>query len=259
MRLFGFGVLDLLRLVEDHAGPRDLLQGVDVALQQAVAGDHHRLLPCLFYERNAALSLNAVMDQHRKLRGEPSRLPLPVVHHRGRADQEDRAPLPSLPVALDHRQGHDGLAKAHIVGQTRAQPPLAQKMEPRIAAHLIRPKRPGKGIRRGEFIERRSSVQLFEKVSDPTGRLDPAEIESARSIPRPERHLHDIPNRRLARGLLLPEVDRRLNLCRVQLHPLAAEPDQRRLHPGQHLQLAAGELPVAEGQIPVEPDYVGQR
>ena len=48
--LLGFGILDVLRLVQDDRTPLDLLEQVEVAVQQRIARDDDSLLLRLFLE-----------------------------------------------------------------------------------------------------------------------------------------------------------------------------------------------------------------
>ena len=53
-------------------------------------------------------------------------------------------------------------------------------------------------------------------------------------------------------AFLFPKGDGRLDLLRLQHHPLAAHPHQRHFERGQPLELLAGERFVAQGQFPIE-------
>ena len=198
-------------------------------------------------------------DQHGESGSKAGGLLLPVVYHGGWADEEDRPFAVGLPITLGQRQGLNRLAQAHVVGQARPQAPLPQERKPRIAADLVGPKCAAEALRRRKLLERRLPIQLLQQLSDPAGGLDAVEVEPLRRVLGLERHLDDVSHGRFLGALLLPEIDRRLNLRGVHLHPLTADPDQRGLHSRKRLQLAEGELPVSEGHFPIELDNRLQR
>jgi len=127
LRLFGAGVLDVLRLVEDHVAPRHLSHVVRVASRQAVGADDH--VVCL-RRRDEILALGAlapVMHHHAQARPEAHDLALPVADDGGGADHQRRpdAILGLLALAQQQGDGLDRLAQPHVVGQASAQAPLA--------------------------------------------------------------------------------------------------------------------------------------
>ncbi len=148
LRLLRFGVLDVLRLVEDDAGPVYFLENVEVAVEQGVAGEDESVLLRLLLERGAFLALTAVVNQDRQIGREALRFLVPVADDGHGADEQHRSPAIAFPVALDEGERLHGLAETHVVGQAGAQARTAQEAEPGVAAHLVRTQRAVKPCRR---------------------------------------------------------------------------------------------------------------
>ena len=131
-------VLQELCLVEDHPAPVEsaVLAGVDP--QERVAGDHHVRPRHLVRHGGAALAGGGVQDAHVEVRGELLGLGRPHGHHGARRDHEERRPLgPGLARVGEEREGLDGLAQAHVVGQDPAEVLLPQEREPAQALLLV--------------------------------------------------------------------------------------------------------------------------
>ena len=78
-RLLALGILDILRLVQNDPRPRELGQRREVAMQQAVAGDHEVVRTGGLEEAGLLLGARGpVMHQYRQTGGEASRLMLPI-------------------------------------------------------------------------------------------------------------------------------------------------------------------------------------
>ena len=77
-------------------------------------------------------------DEHLQLGGETLDLQAPVVHERGRHHQQVGAVLLVAPAHRQHAEHLDGLAEAHVVGQTAAELQAAQRPQPLHADLLIR-------------------------------------------------------------------------------------------------------------------------
>src|SRR5260370_38915455 len=152
-RLLALGVLDVLGLVEDHPRPLNLAEGLEVALQEGVTGQHYVVAAHSVAKGLTPGALDPMMDHHAKIGGEARRLVPPVGYHRGRANQQDRPRVRRLPFALDMNEGLERLAQSHIVGQAGAQPPAAQEAQPRIASLLIRTQDAGEAGGRRAFPE----------------------------------------------------------------------------------------------------------
>ena len=135
-------VLDLLRLVDDHVAPRDLLQHLFVPAEKRVARDHHVGVLELVL---ALLPLGAVPERVAQRRRELVDLAQPVGDHARRRHDER---LEGLALAFDlrvlvlhrekQRQRLHGLAEPHVVGQDAAGPDLVQEPEPLEALLLVR-------------------------------------------------------------------------------------------------------------------------
>ena len=116
-------VLQIVGLVEDETTPAMGEQVGDVALEQVVVDDDPAGIRRIRRRRRTD-------DVHRRLRQDDVDLPLPVVLHRGRADDEPG----TVRLGVGHGQhGLTGLAQSHVVGQDRA-PPTQQEGE---ALHLV--------------------------------------------------------------------------------------------------------------------------
>ena len=195
------------------------------------------------------------MDHHGQLGREPGGLLVPVADDRHRADQQRRPPLAGrsrLPLALDEGERLDRLAEPHVVGQASPEAPAAEEAEPGEPSQLIGPEDASKTLGRGERLEPRSPFELGEQVGEPAGRLHAREVEGAGRFRGPERHLHGLPRRDRRLPLRLPEREGGLDLLGVDLDPLAAHLHQRRLEPGQRLQLGERQGLVAQRDLPVE-------
>ena len=200
-----------------------------------VAGNDDGVLAGRLDEFGAPLAAGTVMHQQRQLGREPVRFLAPVVEHRGRADQQ-RRPFGPLPAVLLHGgQGLDGLAQAHVVGQTRPQPPAPQERQPGITPHLVRTQRSAEPIRSFQFLELGPSRELLQQFLHPPAGRHTFQLETARRLVGAHRQPDHVPERALTPPV--PEIHRRPDLAGVELHPLAPQPHQRRFQLGQRLQL----------------------
>ena len=103
------GVLDEMRLVEDHPRPFDSVEPGRLALQEIVVHDH----PPWVIGRRSVMADD--LDTGRGIHHQD--LPFPVELERGRTDDEDYA------LRRRHREGDDrlpGFAQPHVVGEDRA-------------------------------------------------------------------------------------------------------------------------------------------
>ena len=196
-------------------------------------------------ERLAVQPVRAVVHVHPEVRGEPRRLALPVADQRHRAHQQRGVP-PGL--AGDERQQLDGLAQAHVVGQDAAEAELAEEGQPGQPALLVRAQLAGEAGR-GRHRPQPVVGLAGQQVAQPAVGVHPDQrdllVRAARSVPESQAH----PGRqRVRRGhrpglVALEELQRRLQVRVVQLDPLAAQPDQRDLQPGQLGQLVRDRAP----------------
>ncbi len=118
------GVLDGLGLVEDDGVPAGGGQGVGVEAEDGVGGEGE-------VGRGVEGAAGAVVDGGAEAGAEAGDLGGPVVDDAARADHQ-RA-------AADGGEGLHGLAEAHVVGEHRAEPGVAEEAEPAHPAALVRP------------------------------------------------------------------------------------------------------------------------
>ena len=132
------GILDELRLVQNHRAEREFLQLLQIAPEQRVIRHDHVVLRNLLAQivpRRAAFQ-----HEHLQVRREPLRLAPPVVQHGRRADDERRLGIFRVAL-LEPRQPGERLqrfAEAHVVGQDAAELDLREVAEKIEAVLLIR-------------------------------------------------------------------------------------------------------------------------
>src|SRR5262249_20326670 len=122
-----------------------------------------------------------MVDHHRKAGSEPRGLLRPVADDRHRTDQQCGTRSGTrLPLALNQRQGLDGLAQPHIVGEASAEAPAAKEAEPGVTACLVGSQGPLEACRWFEQLEGVAPLEPFEEASEPTTGLDALECQAAR-------------------------------------------------------------------------------
>ena len=139
MRHGGVGVLDVLRLVEDHRAQPGLAPVRRVTAQQRVVGDHE--VEALATSARSAVTLAAALQhEHAQRSAQALGLAPPVMHHGRRAHDQRRA-------AVKDRGGADAratrasapnLAEAHVVGEGTATSEVAGERQEVEAAALVR-------------------------------------------------------------------------------------------------------------------------
>ena len=250
-------VLDVLRLVADHPGPVHLAERGLVPGGHAVGGDDQVRPGQSGSERVAVQPVRAVVHVHAQVRGEPRRLALPVADQRHRAHQQGRVGAGRL--RRDERQQLDRLAQAHVVGQDAAEAELAEEGQPGQPALLVGPQLAGEAGR-GRHRPQPVVGLAGQQIAQPAVGVHPDQrdllVGFARAQAQPGRQ-------RVRRGhrpglVALQELQRRLQVRVVQLDPLAAQPDQRDLQPGQLGQLVRIERLVAHGHVVTEVHQVTQ-
>jgi hypothetical protein len=127
------GVLDRLRLVQDHVVELGLAQRPYIPSERAVGREHH--VPS---GEGIALAdaADAGMVEHAQLWSEALRLGQPVEDQRLRHHDEGRGLARQAP-GLQQGEHLDGLAQAHVIGQAAAEAEVAQEVEPSQAGSLI--------------------------------------------------------------------------------------------------------------------------
>ena len=136
----GLGVFDLLRLVQDDEVEGDTGQLVDVPPDQRIAGDQGvRRVRGGLAEQDLALGLAALHQGDGKLRGKAAELVDPVVHQRPGGDDQAGQAVRQVVHPFDRRDGLDGFAQAHVVGQDAAHVQGVQGHDPVVSPHLVGP------------------------------------------------------------------------------------------------------------------------
>ncbi|MNF47662.1 hypothetical protein D3C84_288690 [compost metagenome] len=108
---------------------------LEIARQQGIGGEDQIVLGDL---REQRLALGAMQGQHAQFGCEAFGLVLPVGDQTGGHDDQRRAAQATgLPLGEDVRQGLQGLAQAHIVGEDAADLQLTQRLHPAQALQLI--------------------------------------------------------------------------------------------------------------------------
>ena len=189
---------------------------------------------------------------HPQVRGEPRRLALPVADQRHRAHQQGG---PGRAPGRDERQQLDRLAQAHVVGQDAAEAELAEEGQPGKPAFLVGAQLAGEA--RGRRHGPQPPVGLpGQQVAQPAVGVHADQRDVGVRAAEAGRQRVGCGHRP---GLTaLEELQRRLQVRVVQLDPLAAQPDQRDLQPGQFGQLGRVERLVAHGQVVPEVHQVAQ-
>ncbi len=215
-------ILGELGLVQDQPRPGQLRVGVEVDPQQRVRGDHRVGARDGLVERLAAAVAGLRYRDHVQSRREPRGLGRPVRHHARRGDDEKRrSGRAGLPGVADQRQGLQGLAQAHVVGEDPAELVLPQERQPREPVVLVGPQqRPQRGGRRRALdgAERQQSLDLplpcaglagdhaeFGQLVPHPG-LEPADPQLARRRVPQRPRLLDQPGQRPQLGLVQREV-----------------------------------------------------
>jgi hypothetical protein len=210
-----------------------------------------------------AAGIPRMVHVHLQLRGEPGRLTLPVADHGHRAHHQ-RGRRPSslarrrrsgLHIVHDQAQRLRGLAEPHIIGEDAAKAETAEEGQPRHPALLI-------------------GAQLAVEAGRRLDRFEPAVGPAGEQVAEPAVGVH-LDQRQVVVGSVqagqqrvrsphrpglaaLQEPQRRAEVPVVEFHPLAAQPDQRDLEPGQLGQLPGVQLLVADRQVVAEVDQVAE-
>jgi hypothetical protein len=155
-----------------------------------------------------------------------------------------------------HGQQLHGLAQPHVVGQATAQPERGQKRQPRQPALLVGAQRRGevrRGLQRLQRLGRGPAEQLAQPAvgsyrDDVQRGVDVVGVASGQG--------EDFGRGRAPGGFACEELQPATQLLRVHRHPLAAQPDQRRLGLGERGDLVLGEGVVADRELPTELDQL---
>ena len=253
LRALGRGVLDVLRLVEQHPVPGDPRERVGVAGGDVVGGDDDVAVRRDHRERLSRQPAHPVVEVDAQRRREPLDLGAPLADDAHRADDERRAERvvapPLLALGDEHRDRLHRLAEPHVVGQDRADPEVAEQPQPAVAALL-----------EGEEVELHRGGRR-QRAEAPL-----AVPEQLRERPI-ERHLAELEPRLVgleagdgadelddpgARAAALEEAQRSLDVGLAERVPAAGDPDERLLRGGELGKLLVRERDVADREPPVE-------
>ena len=166
----------------------------------------------------------------------------PLLDDAHRADDERRAegvPPEVLALGRDHRDRLHRLAEAHVVGEDRADPEVAEHPQPAVAALLERKElelhRGGRRTRAEARCSPPSSSVGERRVERDLAELEPRLVGLE---PRDGADEIDDPG---ARAAALEEAQRPLDVRAAERMPLAGDPDERLLRCGELGELVVGE------------------
>jgi hypothetical protein len=153
------------------------------------------------------------------------------------------------------RQELDRLAEAHVVGQDTAETEITEEREPRKAPFLVRPQLAGEARRSAHGPQPPVSL-TGQQVAQPAVGVHADQGDVGVRAAQAGRQ-------RVGRGhrpglVALEELQRGRQVRLVELNPLAAQPDQRDLQPGQLGQLGRIERLIADGDVVPEVHQVTQ-
>ena len=202
--------------------------------------------------------VTAVVDMDRKARREALRLATPVLDDGHRAHDEGGSgwgPVDGPGRALLHQQGQHlgGLAEPHVVGEACAEPETTEELQPGEAALLVWPERAPEACRRAPSWREPVRTAGCQEGPEPAIGGDPGDGEADVGRHQAQASAHHLSGGHrpvLESGSPLHQVHRRRNVLRAQLHPLAPDPHERHLEPGELADLVGGHLHVADRELP---------
>ncbi len=151
------GVLDVLRLVEEHVAPAGLGQLVPVAAGQGVRGQD-QIGACQVLHPLAAIL--SVPDEDPQPGGEALGLALPVGENAGRGDHQGRRGALGVARLLEQRQRLHRLSEPHVVGEDSAEAVAVEEPQPGESRLLVVPERGGEPLRGGHRRDARELLEL---------------------------------------------------------------------------------------------------
>ena len=158
-------------------------------------------------------------------------------------------------LGLQEGQHRRRLAQTHVVGQAGSQSETLQHLEPGHAALLIGTQFADEPVGSRPYVERAFQLAAQQRPQLSFGR-DAEHRDPGLLGADARRHLEHLADGHgavgLALGLRRPRSDQALHLGRSELHPLAADVDERCLQLGQPEQLGLVDLLVAQCGFPVE-------
>ena len=201
-------------------------------------------------------------DQHAQRRREFLRLRRPVGKQRSRGDDQARRAF-VLRQSEDQRQGLQGLAEPHVVGQTRPEPEPDKEAEPAHARLLIGPQARLQLRPRQRGGERVRLAQRAQRLREPFARRDLRPVGAGWRVLRLDIGAGDQPHRTPERNALRARdpldlgiaVERRLDPARIDLDPFAAQHREPVARQQQALQLLRRQRLAVERDIDGEIEH----
>ena len=130
----GFGVLDVLCLVERQHMPVLRREHIKVLREQRIGGDHEIRLRQLRELRRAVFPLP---QDRLKVRREPRRLRRPVRSYRGRRDHQGGVPRIFFTLRREMRECLHGFSQSHVIREDSVESVIREKLEPAETLDLI--------------------------------------------------------------------------------------------------------------------------
>jgi hypothetical protein len=259
-RMAGPAVLDGLGLVEHEPAPGDPFQLVGVAGGGGVGGDDEVGRRDLLDQLVVVATAGAVVGEHPQPRGEPRSLALPGTHQGHGADEQRRPAVLLGPLVRLQGEHLHRLAQPHVVRQARPEPERGQEREPRDAPLLVGAQL-GAELRwrgdRGDGAFRGTGQQL----ADPPVGVDGGDRQRDLVVAVPvvgvalgeREHLRGGGGDPGAPGAgPAEELQPLAQPLDVDAHPLAPQPDERRLGGDEVGELLLTQLVVADRDRPPE-------
>ena len=152
----GAGILDRLRLVENHVVEAARAEAGDIAAQRAVGRDRQVRVDGIDI-LHRPFGVTEIV--HLELRREAGGFAYPVKHERTRDHQQRHADA-FFASRFEHGQHLDRLAQTHVVGQTSAQCEATQEAEPRQPLFLIAAQRAHEALRHRDSVDPLELLEL---------------------------------------------------------------------------------------------------
>ncbi len=161
---------------------------------------------------------------------------------------------PALFEVQQQREQLDGLAKAHIVGQARAQAIARQERQPVEAALLVGTELRAQAIGQRDISDGLAAAHAAQQVADPLIGAQFLDGDGAVVGLAGHREAQRLTQRHLARVVRGQRAQRGRDILAAQLDPLAAQAHQRLFQRGELFQLLRRKLLAAKRDLPVETD-----
>ena len=192
------------------------------------------------------------MGQAPQPRSEPLGLPLPVAHHGSRADDQSRGIEPALLLIVDEqREGLKGFTKAHIVGETSAEPGLAQEAEPGVTGSLVGSQLGFEASRDRQGFELPVVAEAAEPATEPSLEVRLLDLQPLYLLHSSEPQAQGFGKADLALEVAFgEELQGGVDLFGVEAHPLVPQSHERGLERDEGLELLFAQAAVPEDDVP---------